>query len=131
MKLLLEQCGYKVNRPQTKTVFETETRTKNIRPDWETDTEIIEVKTRKYTVPGTIGEKIFGTTWKYRHVKKLYGKPLKIILLGYQEWEAKEAFQLGSASANDDEAQQYYKFWKEMGVEYIYASKLLDSAFRF
>jgi len=57
------------------------------KPDLETESFIIEVKTRNWTTPGTAGEKVLGTPYKYSRVPKLYKKPLLIILLGFQEYE--------------------------------------------
>ena len=56
-------------------------------PDWETDDYIWEVKTRNWTTTGTAGEKVLGTMYKYSDIPQLYGKPLKIVCVGYQEWE--------------------------------------------
>jgi hypothetical protein len=56
-------------------------------PDWETDTFIYEVKTSNWWVSGTAGEKVFGTFVKYQDIPELYGKPLKIVCLAYQEEE--------------------------------------------
>jgi hypothetical protein len=56
-------------------------------PDWETDDFIYEVKTSNWWVSGTAGEKVFGTFVKYQDIPELYGKPLKIVCLAYQEEE--------------------------------------------
>ena len=56
-------------------------------PDIETDDAIIEVKTSSWWVSGTAGEKVLGTWIKYMNIPKLYGKPLKIVCLAYQEEE--------------------------------------------
>jgi len=60
---------------------------RGFKPDWETDDFIIEVKSRNWTTHGTIGEKVLGTPYKYSEIPKLYGKPLLIILVAYQEFE--------------------------------------------
>ena len=57
------------------------------KPDWETDKFIYEVKTRNWTTTGTAGEKVFGTMYKYSDIPELYGKPLRIVCVAYQEWE--------------------------------------------
>lgn len=59
----------------------------HFKPDLETDKYIIEVKTRNWTTSGTAGEKVLGVPRKYMDVPILYGKPLLIILVGYQEYE--------------------------------------------
>ena len=66
----------------------------NCVPDLETDDCVYEVKSRTYTTQGTAGEKIFGPLWKYAEVPRLYNKPLKIVLVGYQEYEAIYKFKL-------------------------------------
>jgi len=55
--------------------------------DWEGDNYIWEVKTRSWTEPGTAGEKVLGTMYKYSDLPVIYGKPLKIVCIGYQEYE--------------------------------------------
>ena len=56
-------------------------------PDWETDDYIYEVKTSNWWVSGTAGEKVYGTFIKYQNIPRLYGKPLKIVCVSYQEYE--------------------------------------------
>ena len=56
-------------------------------PDWETDDYIYEVKTRNWTTTGTCGEKVLGTPYKYMDIPEIYGKPLRIVCVAYQEWE--------------------------------------------
>ena len=63
-------------------------------PDWETNNYIYEVKSRSYSTTGTIGEKILGVPYKYSDIPILYKKPLRIILFGYQEYEAINKFNL-------------------------------------
>ena len=55
--------------------------------DWEGDNYIWEVKTRSWTEPGTAGEKVLGTMYKYSDLPLIYNKPLKIVCIGYQEYE--------------------------------------------
>jgi hypothetical protein len=57
------------------------------RPDWECDDEIYEVKTSNWTVDGTAGEKVLGVHYKYSDVPIIYGKPLYIVCVAYQEYE--------------------------------------------
>ena len=57
------------------------------KPDWETDEFIYEVKTSNWWVDGTAGEKVFGTWIKYQDIPELYGKPLRIVCVAYQEYE--------------------------------------------
>lgn len=57
----------------------------NIKIDWETDDYMIEVKSGTHYTPGTAHEKILGVPYKYSDVYRLYGKPLKILCIGYAE----------------------------------------------
>ena len=82
VKETLERLGETVRRPQTMNHYS---------PDWETDTCMYEVKTRNWTTSGTAGEKVLGTMYKYASVPRLYGKPLKIVCVGYQQWNWKMA----------------------------------------
>jgi len=70
--------GENPRKPETKSGYS---------PDWETDEYIYEVKTRNWTTTGTAGEKVFGVMYKYSDIPKLYGKPLKIVCVAYQEHE--------------------------------------------
>ena len=56
-------------------------------PDWETDDYIYEVKTSNWWVDGTAGEKVLGTFIKYQNIPELFGKPLRIVCVAYQEYE--------------------------------------------
>jgi hypothetical protein len=56
-----------------------------LKPDLETDTHIIEVKTQTFFTPGTAGEKIMGVPFKYASVPRLFGKPLLVITLACAE----------------------------------------------
>lgn len=116
---VLERSGEKVWRPVSKN---------GMRPDWETDKNIWEVKTRSWSVSGTAGEKILGTPWKYADVPRLYGKPLKIVCVAYQEWEARNKFHLfdiESIPANGKLRKKQLKLWKEFQIEFVAFSDLL------
>ena len=76
--MILEKIGKIVKRPEKKNHY---------LPDWETDDAIWEVKTRNWNTPGTAGEKVLGVPYKYSDIPRLYGKPLKIVLVAYQEHE--------------------------------------------
>jgi len=117
VKQLLENNSFKVYKPEKK---------EGCKPDWETDEFIYEVKTRSYTVPGTAGEKILGVPYKYASIPRLYGKPLKIVLVGFQEKEGIENFEIFEPKS--EERQKLIKFWKEeLKIEYVKASDLLKS----
>ena len=90
----------------------------------ETDDAIWEVKTRNWNTPGTAGEKVLGVPYKYSDIPRLYGKPLKIVLVAYQEHE----FIYGHTKLFGDispDKQKMLNFWKEMGIEYVKCTDLL------
>lgn len=72
------------------------------RLDLQTEAAYIEVKTRNYTTSGTArtesrvpfgdGEKIFYAAMKYGDVYQITGKPVYVVLVGYQEQEAVHKF---------------------------------------
>lgn len=120
---VLERSGERVWRPTQKTDVGGKY---GLRPDWETDEYIWEVKTQNWCVSGTAGEKILGAPWKYAAVPRLYGKPLKIVCVAYQEWEARNKFHLFEKESLSDERKKQKKMWKDMGIEFIPFSDLLE-----
>ena len=93
------------------------------KPDWETEDGIYEVKTRNWTTSGTAGEKILGTPFKYADIPVLYKKPLYIVTIAYQEYEACSKFEL--FNSRNPRKIKMIEQWKEMGIEYIKCSDLL------
>ena len=85
------------------------------RPDWETDDYIYEVKTRNWTTSGTAGEKVLGVPYKYSDVPRIYGKPLKIVCVAYQENEMEDKIFSNKIS---DEKKLMKKMWKEMDITF-------------
>jgi len=95
---------------------------------------IIEVKTRSWTETGTIGEKVpGGCAYKYSEVPELAKKPLKIICVGYQEWEL----------CNDPKLKVFFddyeniprgkkiilECFKELNIEYIKFSDFISDIY--
>ena len=113
-KRILEQSGKIVWRPNP---------CGGLCPDWETDDAIYEIKARNYTTSGTAGEKILGTPFKYSKVPKLYGKPLYIVVMGYQEVEAVENFKLFGGYT--EEQNQIIELWKTMRIKFVRCSDIL------
>jgi len=95
------------------------------KPDWETEDGIYEVKTRNWTTSGTAGEKILGTPFKYADIPFLYKKPLYIVLIAYQEYEASCKFEL--FNSRNPRKNKMIQLWKEMDIEYIKCSDLLKN----
>lgn len=117
VKALLEQKNHKVSRPFKKNG--------NV-PDWETDEFIFEVKTRNYSTVGTAGEKILGVPYKYADVPKDYKKPLKIVLVAYQEYEAINKFKLFDNNLSKNKKQQI-KLWKEQNITFVKCTDLIKN----
>jgi hypothetical protein len=111
---LLEKKGNKVWKPKE---------IQGLRPDRETEEYVYEIKTRNWTTNGTAGEKIMGVPWKYADIPKLYGKKLRIVVVGYQEYEAVNNFKVFDTTSKTQ--QKMIKFWKELGIEFIKCSDLL------
>lgn len=97
-------------------------RYKRYSPDIECDEYVYEVKGRNWTTTGTAGEKILGVPLKYGEIPRLYHKPLQIILVGYQEYEARKAFAFGdllNKVEQTPELRESLAFYKEHNIEYI------------
>jgi hypothetical protein len=97
-------------------------REKSYSPDLECDEYVYEVKGRNWTTSGTAGEKILGVPLKYGEVPRLYHKPLQIILVGYQEYEARKAFAFGdllNSAEQTPELRDSLAFYKEHNIEYV------------
>jgi hypothetical protein len=97
-------------------------RIKKYDPDLECDEYVYEVKGRSWSTPGTAGEKILGVPLKYGEVPRLYHKPLQIILVGYQEYEAREKFAFGdllNSKEQTPELRESLAFYKEHNIEYV------------
>ena len=93
-------------------------------PDWETDDAIWEVKSRTWTTSGTAGEKVLGTMYKYSDLPRIYGKPLHIICVAYQEYELSNGTTriFGELSENK---QKFINLAKSMNIEYMKFSDLV------
>jgi len=95
-------------------------------PDWETDDYIYEVKTRNWTTSGTAGEKVFGVMFKYSDIPELYGKPLRIVCVGYQEWELTNGKTkvFGEVS---DRKRRFLNLAESMEITYVKFSDLITN----
>lgn len=104
-------------------------RNKKYQPDLESDEAVWEVKWRNWTTPWTAWEKILGTPLKYSEVPTLYKKPLKIVLVWYQEYEAKKWFAcwdlVDKSGWRTKELEDILSFYKTKDIEYIAFTDLL------
>lgn len=98
-----------------------------IQPDIETDTCFIEIKTRNYTTSGTVGDKIFAAPHKYREVCEKYKKPIYVVLVGYQEVEARIKIGL----FEDNAKKQHDFWWNEYKVKFVCFSDIVNGRFTF
>ena len=96
------------------------------KPDIETDDHIYEVKTRNWNTTGTIGEKVFGCPLKYAEIPELYGKPLRIICVAYQE----EEFVYGKTPIFGtnvrDKHKKFMSFYRDNGIEFYRFSDFVE-----
>jgi hypothetical protein len=93
------------------------------KPDWETKDGIYKVKTRNWTTSKTSGEKILGIPYLYSDIPALYGKPLYIILIAYNEYDLSTNFELFNTVCPIKT--KMIEQWKEMDIEFIKCSDLL------
>ena len=94
-------------------------------PDWETDNYIYEVKTRNWTTSGTAGEKVYGVPYKYSEIPNLYGKPLRIVCVGYQEWELANGTTRIFGDVPDNK-RMMLDWWESIGISYVKFSDLVS-----
>jgi hypothetical protein len=94
------------------------------KPDWETDKYIYEVKTSNWTISGTAGEKVLGTMYKYSEIPILYGKPLKIVCVAYQEYELTHGNTKIFGEVSETK-QKFLDLAKSLDIEYIKFSDLV------
>jgi hypothetical protein len=103
-------------------------RDKDYEPDLECDDFVYEVKARSWTTPGTAGEKILGTPLKYGEVPRLYHKPLQIVLVAYQEYEARHGWGFGDlldSKNQTSELSESLAFFKTQHIEYVALTDIL------
>lgn len=94
-------------------------------PDIETEKYIYEVKTSNWTINGTAGEKVLGTFIKYQNIPDIYGKPLRIICVAYQEYELTHGKTKFFGSQVTPKTKQLLDLAKSWGIEYIKFSDLV------
>ena len=94
-------------------------------PDWETDEFVYEVKTSNWWVSGTAGEKVYGTFIKYQNIPELYGKPLRIVCVAYQEEELTNGKTRYFGENITKKTQLILDIAKSWGIEYVRFSDLV------
>ncbi len=97
-------------------------RNKSYDPDLECDDYVYEVKGRSWSTSGTAGEKVLGVPLKYGELPRLYHKPLRIVLVGYQEYEARNGYAFGDLldpKIQTKELKDSLDYFKEHNIEYV------------
>lgn len=126
-KEILTYLWYK-NVKQARKIKST-TSKKHYAPDLECDDFVWEVKWRSWTTTWTWWEKILWTPIKYSEIPKLYWKPLKIVCVWYQEWEAKNWFAcwnlINPKERWTEELQKILILLKKLNIEYVWFTDLL------
>ena len=127
---LVKEALIKMGRKNVRTTTSKKSslRDKKYDPDLECDEYVYEVKGRSWCTPGTAGEKILGVPLKYGELPRLYNKPLQIILVGYQEYEAREKFAFGDLLDKNNqtpELRESLAFYKEHDIEYVAFTDIL------
>jgi hypothetical protein len=117
VKKLLEKNGEKVIRCRTVKDYDGMSK----KPDFETDTRIIEVKGRNYTTDGTAGQKIFSIIFEYACIPKIFEKPLYVVLVGFLEKEYKYMLEKRVCKEKLD----FIEFCEKKNIFFIGASSLL------
>lgn len=112
------------------TPLKSSVRDKKYNPDFECDEYVYEVKGRNWCVTGTAGEKILGVPLKYGEVPTLYKKPLQIVLVGYQEYEAKNGYAFGDLFDENNQTKELHEslaFYKDRDIEYVAFTDILKA----
>jgi hypothetical protein len=99
----------------------------NIKPDFETNTTMVETKTSTYFTTGTADEKIGNTPYKYRNIFQIYEKPLIILCIAHAELFAKKNNLIYKSYDDIDEnAKSFHKLYESLHISFKAASDLLD-----
>lgn len=114
---VLKDLGHNVFKPDKR---------ENKKPDLETDEFVVEVKTRTWTTSGTAGEKVLGVPYKYADVPTLWGKPLLIVCVAYQEWELTHGNTQIFGTRVSPEQKMLLDLWKRMRIHFIPFSKIVN-----
>lgn len=83
------------------------------------------MKTSSWTVAVPAGEKVLGTWIKYQSIPELYGKPLKIVCVAYQEYELEYGKTKYFGKNVTDKTRGILNLAKSWGIEYVKFSDLV------
>jgi hypothetical protein len=94
---------------------------KTLKPDFETENALYEVKCRSWNTTGTAGEKILATPYKYSELPSLSGKPLYIVLMAFQEYDNFELFN----TTQSIEKKGFIDYWRNSGIRFVKFTDIL------
>ena len=97
---------------------------KNYRLDLETAAHMIEAKSQGIHMTGTANEKIPGVPFKYAEVPRLFGKPVRIIMVGGAEARARKDQLLEPTIPEKEDAVAYFA---QKGFTFVGGSQILRS----
>lgn len=124
VKFLLQKMKQKnVRRP---VALKSSMNNKTYNVDWETDEYLVEVKARNFTVHGSCGEKILSIPLKYSELPTLTNKNVKIVLVGYQEYELFGFGKIVDMNKCNENAKKILKVFEGIGFEYLLFTDLLE-----
>jgi hypothetical protein len=117
VKTFIQKRGFNVKKI-VKAVY-------GLMPDLEFEHAIVEVKSRNWTTSGTAGEKVLGVPMKYSRVPEVFGKPLWIVCVAYQEHELthKKHMQVFGDSL-DSNRKATLDLWKSQQIEFVKFTEL-------
>ena len=108
VRMKLQYNGEIIQKPEIKNKY---------KPDLETENAIYEIKGRMWSVSDTAGEKILGVPYKYGDIPTLYKKPLIIVCVAYQEYEANIDFKLFNPPPGT--RKDMIEFWKQHQITFV------------
>lgn len=128
VEIILTELWYKNVRNSRK--LQSSFSDKKYNPDFECDDFVWEVKGRSWTTTWTAWEKILWTPLKYSEIPKLYWKPLIIVCVWYQEWEARNWFACGNLidpkERWTEELARILILFNKLDIEYVWFTDLLE-----
>jgi len=96
-----------------------------LKPDFETDDAFWEVKAQTWTCDGTADEKIFAVPWKYCEMVRTHSKPLFIVLVAKQEYQARKKFGMFSHNMSKGK-QKMINLWAKQNIYFVPFTHILN-----
>lgn len=125
---IAEEIYILLGTPLEKAVFRYDTRNKKqLRPDFESDTHIVEVKGGTWFTTGTAYQKIFGASRHYINVPEIYGKKTTIFCIADAERKCRENFIF---NPQNEQEKAWDALNKTIGIEYVAATDVLKDLYK-